>query len=38
MVNLLFDKELQPYYEQFNMYQSQGMMFRTYEYQSGRKE
>jgi len=36
MIDLLCDQDLQEYYEKFNMFRSQGMMFRNYQNQSGK--
>ena len=35
MVDLLCDRELQPFYERFDMKRAMGMMIRRYEYQCG---
>ena len=36
MIDLLCDEDMQKYYDKFNMFRSQGMVFRNYNKQSGR--
>lgn len=36
MIDLLCDEHVVPFYQQFKMYKTQGMMFRNYDKQSGK--